>query len=163
MDQSIRATGIVALLLLAGGCSKPAETAAVPADFTVETVGPPVEKVSLLDQRGKYVVLDFWATWCPPCRESMPQIQELFDAYKDRAVAFMAISNEERAELRTFKNNSKFTYPIYVDIEDQAGKSLGIEAIPRFVVIDPEGRVVFDQEGAPLDMTAIRKVLDRAK
>lgn len=164
MDQSIRASGFVALLLLVAGCARrPAVEAVIPADFTVETIGPPVEKVSLADHRGKYVVLDFWATWCPPCRETMPQVEELYQEYKDKGVAFMAISGETRAELRPFKASTKFTYPVYTDVEGQAQKSLDVDAIPRFVILDKEGKVVFDESGAPLDLDRIRKVLDRAK
>ncbi len=162
MDQSIRATGFVALLLLVGGCAKPVDKVVVPADFTVETIGPPVEKVSLQDHRGKYVLLDFWATWCPPCRETMPQIEELYRQYKGK-VAFMAISDEARADLRPFMSTTKLTYPFYVDIDGKAQESLEVDAIPRLVIIDPEGKVVFDESGAPLDLARIRKVLDRAK
>ena len=161
MDQPIRASGIVVVaLLVLAGC-RSADPAKIAGEFTVETVSAPLKKVSLKSLRGKVVLIDFWATWCPPCRESMPQVDKLYAKYRDQGVEFLAISNEKLSDLRTFQPKSGVSYPLYCDTDDQAMSAFKVESIPRLVIVNKQGEIVFDEEGAPLDIERIEQVLDR--
>jgi len=161
MAKSIHPARFVALLVLVGGCARSAPPPPV-ADFTVDTVAPPLKSVSLKSLRGKPVVLDFWATWCPPCRETMPQLDKLYRKYQPKGVEFLAISGEDLVDLRSFLPKSGVSYPLYVDTKGEANQSLKVESIPRLVILDQEGRVILDETGAPLDVDRISSVLDGA-
>lgn len=161
MAKPVHPARFVALLLLAAGCARPPAAKPV-SDFTVDTVAPPLKSVSLKDLRGKPVVLDFWATWCPPCRETMPALDKLYRKYQPNGVEFLAISGEDLADLRAFLPKAGVSYPLYVDTKGQANEALKVESIPRLVILDKEGRVIFDETGAPLDVERITAVLDGA-
>lgn len=99
--------------------------------------------VQLSDFRGKVLVLDFWATWCGPCREMMPGMEGLYNTYRDKGVQILAISNEERSVVERFKAGRAETYPVYLDTNQEANKQYEVVAYPTIVVIDRQGKVVF--------------------
>ncbi|MFC2164360.1 TlpA family protein disulfide reductase [Acidobacteriota bacterium] len=97
------------------------------------------EDISLKDLRGKVVVMDFWATWCGPCVESIPKLQALYDKYKDRNVEILGITFLEKGDPVTFMKERGVTYPIMPG--DSIAKTYRA-SLPMVYVIDPEGRVV---------------------
>ena len=127
-------------------------------DFTVTTLDG--KQVKLSSFRGKPVFLDFWATWCPPCRASLPHTQKLA-ANHGKEITVMAISDETVDAIKGFESQYKYTYPTYRDIDDSADKLYKVESIPTFVTIDAKGNVVHYQSGysddGPLD-DALAKV-----
>jgi peroxiredoxin len=142
----------IAFLLLSGllaGCSSGgnAEGDKAPA-FSVEKLEKEGEVVSLADLKGKVVLLDFWATWCGPCRETMPDIQNIYNSYKGNGLVVMAISNETRSEINAFKAKESFTYPMYVDTDNSANTSFNIVTIPHAVVIGKNGKILY--QGLPI-------------
>lgn len=162
MDKSIHPARLVVLgLVLVAGCARPGPQKAV-ADFTVDSVMPPIKSVSLKSLRGRPVVLDFWATWCPPCRETMPQLDKLYRKYQAKGVEFLAISGEDLADVRAFVPKAGVSYPLYVDTKGEANKALDVESIPRLVILNGQGAVIFDETGAPLDVDRISAVLEGA-
>ncbi len=110
------------------------------ADFTLKTVdGSPVR---LADLRGKIVLLDFWATWCPPCRHELPTIEALSRKYKDRNVLVFGINDEE---VKTAKRFLEQHHPDLETLHDGEGKVhrlYGCYSIPTVMVIDPAGKIV---------------------
>lgn len=110
------------------------------ADFTLKTVdGSPVR---LADLRGKIVLLDFWATWCPPCRHELPTIEALSRKYKDRNVLVFGINDEE---VKTAKHFLEQHYPDLATLHDGDGKVhrlYGCFSIPTVLVIDGTGKIV---------------------
>jgi thiol-disulfide isomerase/thioredoxin len=111
---------------------------AVP-DITVTGLnGKPVKLSSL---KGKPVFLDFWATWCGPCRMSLPHTQELA-AKNGKKISVLAISNETKDTITPFLKDNKYTFPAYRDADNSAGLKYKVEAIPTFVVIDKNGKLV---------------------
>ncbi len=103
---------------------------------------------SMTDYRGQLVVLDFWASWCPHCKNAMPAMQRLHDDYKDRGVAILGINCRERVGVDPveFVRESGFDYPILVDGGTVAPR-YRVQDIPAFFVIGPDGRLLYRSSG----------------
>ena len=120
---------------------------------------------SLGEYQGKVVVLNFWATWCPPCREEMPAFSRLQAAWGPRKVQFVGLSSEEVPRVAAFARSLGVTYPLWVggdDVEElsrRLGDTTG--ALPHTVVLDSAGRVVAAKVGAYSE-TDLNKVLENA-
>jgi len=98
---------------------------------------------SLSDQRGKAVVLNFWASWCPPCEEEAPDLQAVWEEYGEKGVAFVGIAyKDEDAAVRDFLAGHGITYPVGLDPTGQIASLYGITGVPETFVLDAEGRVV---------------------
>src|SRR5262249_12123413 len=106
------------------------------------------DKVEL--DTGKIYVVEFWATWCPPCKFTIPHLNELNRRFKDRGVVFVSISNEDSSTVKPFvkEMGDKMQYTVAVDDHDQTTKAylgaFGVSAIPRAFVINKEGRVIWN-------------------
>ena len=117
-------------------------------DFTVTSLDGKSVKLSSL--RGKPVFLDFWATWCPPCRASLPHTQKLSTDHGNE-ITVLAISNEDQATIEKFQKDNNYTYPAYRDASGDASKLYKVDGIPTFVTIDAKGIVVDYQSGYSSD------------
>ncbi len=118
----------------------------VAPDWTLED-GDGVES-SLADYRGRLLVLNFWATWCPHCQNAIPAMQRLHDEYKDRGVAILGINCRERIGVDPvrFVRDQGFDYPILVAGGAVASR-YGVRGIPAFFVIGPDGRLLHRSVG----------------
>lgn len=96
----------------------------------------------LEELRGKVVLVNFWATWCPPCRKEMPDLQALYDKYKDSGFVVLAISDEEAAKVTPFLAERKITYPVLFDPERKVNDAFLVRGIPKSFVYDREGKLV---------------------
>jgi peroxiredoxin len=96
----------------------------------------------LQDLRGKVVLVNFWATWCPPCRKEMPDIQALYEKYKDQGFVVLAISDEDVAKVQPFIAEKKIGYPVLLDPGDKVNQTFKIQGIPKSFVYDREGKLV---------------------
>jgi thiol-disulfide isomerase/thioredoxin len=137
-----------------------------------EIVGTKVENFSLYDvdgvQRnlsewqGKVIVLNFWATWCAPCREEVPAFVELQEQYGDSGLQFIGIALQEADEIRDFLKEFNVNYPSLAGIDDvmSLGKQLGndIGALPYTVILDRKGLISFTRRG-PLLKADAEKVI----
>jgi len=104
--------------------------------------------------KGKVVLLDFWATWCVPCKKSMPELQALHAKFSDRGLAVIGISIDEDgpAKVKKFVASKQFTYPIAVDTaKDPAWDAFRVKAIPAAYLLDREGRIIAQWTGAAPD------------
>ncbi len=116
-------------------------------DFTLETMeGDPY---TLSDHRGKVVVLNFWATWCAPCRKEIPDFMELHEEMKDDGVTFAGISLDEEGwdEVRPYANDMEINYPIMVDNGSVAQDYGPIRSIPTTFIINKKGQVEYVAPG----------------
>jgi peroxiredoxin len=96
----------------------------------------------LRDLKGKVVLVNFWATWCPPCRKEMPDLQALYDKYKDQGFLVLSISDEEVAKVSPFIAQRKITYPVLLDPGRKVNDAFVVEGIPKSFVYDREGKMV---------------------
>jgi peroxiredoxin len=128
------------LVLAAFLCAR-AEGPAVLPDFTLPDLDGKQWKSS--DFRGKPVVIDFWATWCASCRQSVPKLAELSGKYKERGLVVIGISIDKSAEAKIRKGAKKFgiTYLILHDAESGMAKAFGFSAIPSVFVFDRTGKL----------------------
>jgi len=105
-------------------------------------------EVSLHDFKGKLVVLNFWATWCPPCREEIPDFVEVYNMYKDKNVQFIGVADDDKEALINFASEYNINYPILVDgTVDRVFQKWGIDAIPHTFILNGSGKIIFDQLG----------------
>jgi thiol-disulfide isomerase/thioredoxin len=100
-------------------------------------------KVSLADHRGKIVFLNFWATWCPPCRAEMPSMEKLYSKFKDNDFTILAVNlGENEKQVRAFKESYKLNFPILLDADSSLGSIYGAISIPTTYLIDREGYIM---------------------
>ncbi len=96
--------------------------------------------VSLSDWRGSPVMLNFWATWCPPCRHEMPFIQKIFEEYQDKGLVILTIDlRETPSKVRQFTQSNKYSFPVLLDTKGDVAEMYDITAIPTTFFIDREG------------------------
>jgi peroxiredoxin len=97
---------------------------------------------TLSELRGKVVVVNFWATWCPPCRKEMPDLEALYNEFKGKGLVVLAISDEDAAKVRPFIAESQVTYPILLDPGRKVNDLFQVDGIPKTFVYDREGKLV---------------------
>lgn len=106
--------------------------------------------VSLASLKGKVVVLDLWATWCPPCIEELPIVTGITAKYADRGVTYKAVNvGDSPAQVRAFLAKAQISPPVLLDEKYHVGELYGAQYIPLLVVIDRSGRIVAHGNVAP--------------
>jgi peroxiredoxin len=97
---------------------------------------------SLSELRGKVVLVNFWATWCPPCRKEMPDLEALYNRFKSEGLMVLAISDEDAAKVRPFIAERQVTYPILLDPGRKVNNLFQVEGIPKTFIYDRQGKLV---------------------
>jgi thiol-disulfide isomerase/thioredoxin len=116
-------------------------------DFPIEFLSG--AKRNLSSYKGNLVFLNFWATWCGPCRSEMPSMQTLYQRYKSRPLAVVAVNlGEEKEDVRRFMQEQNLSFPAALDEKEEAGYLFGIEAIPTSYLIDKAGRIIGGVQGS---------------
>jgi len=107
-------------------------------DFTLST--PEGRKISLKDFRGKIVFLNFWASWCTPCREEMPAMEKLYQEFRGQNFVVLAVNVQDRKQdAVSFVKEMKINYPIAIDPDGQVGLLYGAWGLPTTYLIGPKG------------------------
>lgn len=103
------------------------------------------------DWQGKPLLLEFWATWCPPCRKSIPHLNEIFAKYKDRGLMIIGVTDEDDATIRKFRESVPMDYPVATDNDGRLSDKMGIDGIPTAFLVNRSGEIVW--EGHPMQLT----------
>ncbi len=133
-----RLLGVVLMLLWAGAASA--------QDFVFKDLQGHEQR--LQDYRGKWVLVNFWATWCPPCLEEIPDLVSLHEAHKkaDMVVIGVALDSSKESVVE-FVAKKRVSYPVVVGDYDQAAQVGEVEALPTSYLYDPTGKLVSYQQG----------------
>ena len=148
-------------VLLVVGCSSPAPQVGKPApDFQLPNLEGQV--VSLSDFRGKPVLLNFWATWCSPCRFEMPFIQSIFEESSDTGLVILAVNiGETPSRVRDFIQSGNFSFLVLLDTNQDVALEYNIRGIPTTFFIDKEGVIQVIKVGAFSSMLEIKRSLSK--
>jgi thiol-disulfide isomerase/thioredoxin len=140
------------------GCSP---TNAAPADWVGKEL--PTLGVDYLgktpDIKGKPVVVEFWATWCPPCRASIPHLNEVNKEFKDKGLVIIGISDEDKAKVEDFRKGVPMDYNVALDKQGKLAEKFGITGIPHAFVVGKDGKIAWEGHPMTLDKSVIEKVL----
>jgi peroxiredoxin/YHS domain-containing protein len=154
-----------------GKCAK--EFDAEPAAYVPPLFPRPAPDLALIDLEGKpltwktlegrVVLLDFWATWCTPCRKSMPELQALHDKYAERGFTVVGVSIDEGGPsvVKKFVAARKVTYPIALDPESSPmWERFRVKAVPAAFLVDPKGQIVAQWLGRPASVREVEQKIE---
>lgn len=112
-------------------------------DFELTTLDGGTVKLS--DQKGKVVLLDFWATWCPPCVAALPHVQKVAtdkELAEKGLVVWAVNAGEQKAKIEAFLKKNNYTFTVPMDSKTTTLKAYGIEGIPTQIVVGKDGKIV---------------------
>jgi peroxiredoxin len=116
-------------------------------DFSLPDLGG--KKVRLREFRGKVVFLNFFATWCEPCREEMPAMERLYRIYKDRGLVMLAVAiREDARSVRSFTQGLQLSFPALLDEDGSVAYTYGIRPVPTTYLIGRDGKILSRGFGA---------------
>ena len=111
---------------------------------------------TLSDLRGKVVLVNFWATWCPPCRKEMPDLEALYERFAPQGLVILGISDEEASKVKPFIRERKVTFPILLDPGQKVNNLFQVDGIPKSFVYNRDGKLVAQS----IDMRTQRQFLE---
>lgn len=178
ISDPLRWTAISLLLLIAGAAWTWAS--AVPAsattggkipspregflapDFTLDTLGG--DPVTLSDLRGRVVVINLWASWCPPCRAEMPALQAAYEADQDRGLVILAVNmtyQDSVDDAAAFLEEFGLTFPVPLDRDGTVARQYLLRALPSTYFVGPDGTIRQAIIGGPMSEATIRSEVSR--
>lgn len=157
----VSAVGLGAMALVSGCASGPGAGEVAPAFSATDSSGQTVE---LASYEGKITVLDFWATWCAPCRRAMPHVQTLHERYADNPdVAVVGVhfdTNYRAGNPADYFAKNGYTFDM-IPNGTEISKAYGVSSLPSFVVIDESGTIIHRQRGfGESDVDAFSEIID---
>jgi cytochrome c biogenesis protein CcmG, thiol:disulfide interchange protein DsbE len=172
IGQVIAATVVVALLglfawkLAADDSGVAADLAAgkvSPApDFELASLADPSRSISLSGYRGKAVVVNFWASWCVPCREESPFLESVYQRYRARGLVVLGVDVKDfNTDARRFVKRFKMTYPVVTDGRGKTVGRWGVQRFPETYFVDRKGRLVGERIQGGVDLERNREAFDR--
>jgi thiol-disulfide isomerase/thioredoxin len=130
-------------------------------DFTLKDLDGKTQRLS--DYRGKVVLVNFWATWCPPCRREMPSMERLYQKLKNEPFMVLAPDQYENFDLVftfTGQLDPAPTFPIMLDPESRSAKAWGVKGLPSSFIVDKQGRIAYRAIGGrEFDHPEIEKII----
>ena len=132
-------------------------------DFTLPRLAASGE-LSLDSTRGKVVVLNFWASWCIPCKDETPLLQRAWQRWQGRGVVFIGVNAKDfRADARGFMRRYRVTYPNVYDGKGSTLGRYGVTGVPETFFLDPEGRIVYRIAGPVTEPAEVDEGIERAR
>lgn len=167
MNKVLKLVLVIALglgLVVSGCVPTPAQQGVAAGeqapDFQLQDLNG--QAISLSDLRGKPVLINFWATWCPPCRGEMPYLQEIYEEWAGSGLVVLAVNlGESPAEVEDFRQSQNLTFTVLLDARQTVGQTYNITAIPTTFFIDKNGIIQEWVTGAFPDKTQIENRLSK--
>lgn len=119
---------------------------------------------SLSDMRGEVVLVNFWASWCPPCRAEMPTLQKVFDDYQEKGFNILAVNStvqDSQSDAAKFASEGGYSFDIVLDYSGEVTSSYKIEALPTSFLVDRNGIILDVFIGGPLPEALLRERIEK--
>jgi len=157
------AVGVVVVVLLAyailTGPTRPPQVGEAVPQFTLDAFDG--QAIDLAAHQGEVVILNFFASWCIPCRQEAADLEEAWQAYRDRDVQFFGIAYKDaRSKAQAFLDEFGVTYPSAFDAGNKVARTYGVTGVPETFIIDPQGRLVRHILGAVTTAELSREIDD---
>ena len=131
-------------------------------EFTLESLAG--DQISLSDVRGKIIVLNLWASWCPPCRAEMPALQRVYQENHERGLEVLAVNitaQDNLTAVEAFVQEFNLTFPILLDTSGKVGKAYLMRAFPTTFFIDQKGVIQRVIVGGPMSEVTLQSTVDQ--
>ena len=156
----ILSLGLGVLVFLTGMAKKPPLVGGPVPHFQLETLRGSPAKIS--DYRGKVILLNFWATWCTPCKKEMPEIQAAYEAFRDKNFVVLGVNfGEKPKEVERLVKEMGLTFPILLDRKVTVAERHDVVSLPVTFFIDPKGIIKERVFGGTLTKEDIEEVIQR--
>ena len=162
----LRAAFLAVFLFLWGGVGAQAEVNTPAGNFTLKSLQG--ENVSLDQYKGKYLLINFWATWCGPCKVEMPSLEALYQRFKDDKFDVLAISNDMFGEtvVEPYVKANNLSFTVLLDNQLKVSYQFGVVSLPTTFLIDPQGNIIGAMQGAedwtePETLTYFEQLLNK--
>jgi thiol-disulfide isomerase/thioredoxin len=129
------------------------------AQLVVPKAGDPLPTLALNylgkqpELSGRPVLVEFWATWCPPCRKSIPHLNEIYAKYKSQGLEIVGITDEDEATVKKFQQQVPMEYNVAINTPQSVYQQFGVEAIPTAFLVNKGGKIVWT--GHPMELTEV--------
>ncbi len=134
------------LALSAGAALSAVAPSSTAPDFTLRTLGGPNQR--LQEQRGRVVMINFWATWCGPCRQEMPELNKLYDKYRSAGFVLFGVNVDEDTRLASeIASKLGVKFPVLLDTEKKVSKLYDLTTMPSTILVDRDGKVRYIHHG----------------
>jgi cytochrome c biogenesis protein CcmG, thiol:disulfide interchange protein DsbE len=130
-------------------------------EFKLET--PNGQSIALTDARGKAVLVNVWATWCPPCRAEMPTIEKVYEEYHDRGLVVLGVNStfqDEPPQIVPFINQYSITFPILLDVNGEVSNLYELRSLPTSFFIGRDGVIKEVVVGGPMSEALLRSNIE---
>jgi peroxiredoxin len=143
---SLRNVASVAFVVVAGSASSAIAPTTPAPDFSLHAMTGP--NMRLQDQRGRVVMVNFWATWCAPCQQEMPHLNRLYQKYRSSGFVLLGVNvDEDSSKAADVAAKLGITFPVLLDADKRVSKLYDLSTMPSTVLIDRDGKVRFVHRG----------------
>jgi thiol-disulfide isomerase/thioredoxin len=144
--HTARSLALAALVVTGGSAGAAVTPSAGAPDFTLPSLGGP--NLRLQEQRGRVVMVNFWATWCGPCRVEMPHLAKLYEKYRGSGFTLLAVNiDEDPRKAANLAGQLGLKFPVLLDTEKKVSRLYDLSTMPSTVLIDRDGRVRYVHRG----------------
>ncbi len=144
--RALRLAACAAFAVLAGTASSAIAPATAAPDFTLHAMGGP--NLRLKEQRGRVVMVNFWATWCAPCRQEMPHLNRLYEKYRGAGFVLLGVNvDDDVGKAAEVAAKLGVTFPVLLDTEKMVSKLYDVSTMPSTMIIDRDGKVRYVHRG----------------
>jgi thiol-disulfide isomerase/thioredoxin len=135
------------MMFFLAGCLGPNVHEGQTIDLSADLLSVEGRRVTVDDYREELLFLNFWATWCGPCRQEMPSMAVLHEQLTDRGLAIVAVTDEDPETVRSYLEREPYPFPVLLDPERTLFARFGIHAIPTTLVLDRNNKILFEHTG----------------